>query len=133
MNSKFQNFDDIVFWRGPKSIHSFRFKKMSKDDIKTYLRSPPNRSKNDILGLDLDLLKESAPYISFPLANVINKPLKSGVFNQDWENARVTPIYKDDGDIDDENYYRPISVIGHIAKMNPLWVIKLLIFWKSIV
>ena len=31
-------------------------------------------------------------------------------------NARVTPIYKGDGDINDENYYRPISVIGHIAK-----------------
>ena len=76
---------------------------------------------------------ESAPYISIPLANVINKPLKSGVFEQDWENARVTPIYKDDGDIDDENNYRPISVIGHIAKMNPLWVVKLLIFWKNIV
>ena len=39
------------------------------------------------------------------------------VFEQDWKNARVTPIYKDDGDINDENNYRPISVIGHFAKM----------------
>ena len=29
----------------------------------------------------------------------------------------VTPIYKDDGNVNDENNYRPISVIGHIAKM----------------
>ena len=48
---------------------------------------------------------------------MINKSLSSGVFEQDWKNARVTPIYKDDGDINDENNYRPISVIGHIAKM----------------
>ena len=41
----------------------------------------------------------------------------SGVFKQDWKNARVSPIYKNDGDINDENNYRPISVIGHIAKM----------------
>ena len=34
-----------------------------------------------------------------------------------WKNARVTPIYKDDSDINDENNYRPISVINHIAKM----------------
>ena len=61
--------------------------------------------------------------------------LRSGVFEQDWKNARVTPIYKDDGDINDENNYRPISVIGHIAKMIESLVSYQIIdfFWKSIV
>ena len=72
---------------------------------------------NDILGIGLVLLRESAPYISISLANVINKSLKSGVFEQDLKNTRVMPIYKDDGDINDENNNRPISVIDHIAKM----------------
>ena len=72
---------------------------------------------NDILGMGLVLLRESAPYISISLANLINKSLKSGVFEQDWKNTRVMPIYKDDGDINDENNNRPISVIDHIAKM----------------
>ena len=90
---------------------------MSSADIVTYLGSLPNRSNNDILGTDIVLLKESAPYISTSLANVINKSLESGVFEQDWKNSRVTPIYKDDGDINDVNNHRPISVIGHIAKM----------------
>ena len=39
------------------------------------------------------------------------------MFEQDWKNAKVSPIYKDDGSVNDENKYRPISVIGHIAKM----------------
>ena len=43
--------------------------------------------------MDLVLLRESAPYISISLANVINESLKSGVFEQDWKNARMTPIY----------------------------------------
>ena len=47
----------------------------------------------------------------------MNKSLKSGVLVQDWKNARVKPIYKDDSDINDENNYRPTSVIDHIAKM----------------
>ena len=89
---------------------------MSSADIVTYLRSLPNRSNNDILGMDIVLLKESAPYISTSLANVINKSLESGVFEQDWKNARVTPIYKDDGDINDENDYRPISVIDFLEE-----------------
>ena len=90
---------------------------MSNEDIEAYLGSLPNKSNNDILGMDLVLLRKSAPYISISLANVINKSLRSGVFEQDWKNARVMPIYKDDGDINDENNYRPISAIGHIAKM----------------
>ena len=69
------------------------------------------------LGMNLVLLKESAPYISpTSLANVINESFESGVFDQDWKNARVTPFYKDYGDSNDENHHRPISVIGHITK-----------------
>ena len=67
--------------------------------------------------MDIVLSRESAPYISISLANVINKSLESGLLEQDLKNARVTPIYKDDGDINDKNNYRPISVIGHIANM----------------
>ena len=89
---------------------------MSDEDIKTYLGSLPNKSNNDILGMGLVLLRESAPYTFISLANVMNKSLKSGVFEHDWKNARVTPIYEDDGDINDENNYRPIYVIDHIAK-----------------
>ena len=81
---------------------------MSKEDIETYLGSLPNKSNNDIVGMDHVLLRKSAPYISISLTNVINNSLSSGVFEQDWKSARVTPIYKDDGDI---------NVIGHIAKM----------------
>ena len=77
---------------------------MSNEDIKTYLGSQPNKSNGDILGMDLVLLRESVPYISLSLENQ-NKSLKSGVFGQDGKNTRVTPTYKDDGDINDENNY----------------------------
>ena len=129
----FEIFDDNCFWKDPKSIHSIHFKAMSNEDIKTYLGSLPNKSNNDILGMDLVLLRESAPYISISLANVINKSLKSGAFEQNWKNARVTPIYKDGGDINDKNNYRPISVIDHIAKIEPLVRYHTIDFWKSIV
>ena len=82
--------------------------------------------------MDLVLLGES-PYFSISLTNMINKSRKSGVLEQDWKNARVTPIYKDDGDINDENNYRPISVIDHIAKTIPCELSNYWFFWKSIV
>ena len=58
---------------------------MSDEDIKTYLGSQPNKSNNYILGMDIVLLNESAPYISISLANVTNKSVKSGVFGQDCQ------------------------------------------------
>ena len=65
----------------------------------------------------------------------MNKSLKLGVFEQDWENTRVTPIYEDDGDINDENNHCPISVIDHIANMMESLVSYQIIidFLKSIV
>ena len=79
-------------WKGSKSIHTFRFTKVSNRDIEKYLSSQPKKSNNDILGVDVVLLNESAPYISESLARAINKSLESGVFEQDWKNARVSPI-----------------------------------------
>ena len=62
MNSKFQNFNDNFLWKCTKSTFSFRFKNMSKEDIETYLGSLPNKSNNDILGMDLVLLRNQ-PHI----------------------------------------------------------------------
>ena len=45
---------------------------------------------------------KSDPYISEAFARVTNKSLESGVFEQAWKNARVSHIYKDDGNINDE-------------------------------
>ena len=107
---------------------------MSNEDIKTYLEFLPNKSNNDILGMGIVLLRESAQYISLSLENVINKALKWGVFEQDWTNAKVTPIYKDDVDINDENNYHPISIIDHIAKMiESLVSYQIVDIFKSIV
>ena len=65
---------------------------------------------------------------------MINKSLKSGVFDQDWKNARVMLIFKDNGDINDENNYRPISVIYYIAKMiESLVSYQIIDFFKSVV
>ena len=70
----------------------------------------------------------------FSLANVINKSLKSGVFEQDWKNTRMMPIYEDNSDINDENNYRTISLIDHIAKMIESFVsYQIVDFLKSIV
>ena len=89
INAKFQDLSDELFWKGSKSIHTFRFTKVSNRDIEKYLSSQPKKSNYDILGMDVVLLRKSAPYIYEPLATVINKSLESGVFEQDWKMSRL--------------------------------------------
>ena len=63
----------------PYIVHT----RMSNTDIESFLRSQPNKSNNNILGMDFVLLKESVSYMSESLVNVTNKSLKSGVCEQD--------------------------------------------------
>ena len=66
--------------------------------------------------MDLRLLKLASPIISKSLEYIVNSSLDKGIVHDDWKRARVTSVYKNEGDINDENNFRPISVIGHIAK-----------------
>ena len=76
-----------------------------------------NKHGNDILGMDIKLLKIACPVISKSLAYVVNSSLDNGIVHDDWKKARVTPVCKNEGEINDQNNFRPISVISHIAKM----------------
>ena len=57
-----------------------------------------------------------------PINHSINQSISLGIFPDDWECARVTPLFKQ-GDRDDLNSYRPISVISVVAKVMKEWSI----------
>ena len=76
-------------------------------------------NKSKTTGLDKisgSLLRECADLISSPICNIFNQSVSQGVFPDDWKSARVTPLFKQ-GDRDDLNNYRPISVISVVAKV----------------
>ena len=52
-----------LYWKGPGSIHAFRFKETIVDDVMKYLSKLPDKS-GDMLGFDRKLLRVAAPYIS---------------------------------------------------------------------
>ena len=117
LDCNFKNKPDKFLWKGPKSRYVFKFHHISFQDIQLYLTSMTNKHGNDILGMDIKLLKIACPVISKSLAYVVNSSLDNGIVHDDWKKARVTPVYKNEGEINDENNFRPISVISHIAKM----------------
>ena len=81
--------------------------------IITLLYSVSDKSGMDIHGFDRKLLRLSSEHIVGSLSYIIN----SRRFCDDWKVARVTPVYKNCGDVHVMSNYRPVSVIGHIAKI----------------
>ena len=63
------------------------------------------------------LLKECPELICESLSLIFNQSFKTGVFPNDWKNARVSPLYKNSGKRYDPSNYRPISVIPVVAKV----------------
>ena len=117
LDCNFKNKHVKFLWKGPKSRYVFKFHHISSQDIQLYLNSMTNKHGNYVLGMDIKLLKIACPVISKSLAYVVNSSLDNGIVHDDWKKARVTPVYKNEGEINDENNFRPISVISHIAKM----------------
>ena len=62
------------------------------------------------------LIRECADLICIPICDILNQSISLGIFPDDWKCARVTPLFKQ-GDRDDLNNYRPISVISVVAKV----------------
>ena len=106
-----------IYWKGPKSMYTFRFKEITHVDIEQYFVSLSSKANNDLLDFDIRLIKYAAPFISESLSRIINDSLLQGRVDMDWKRARVSPVYKGEGDLDFEGNYRPISVIGHIARL----------------
>ena len=107
-----------IKWKNPDILYKFKFKLVSCDRIQKKLKQLPSTSNLDILGLDTKLLHIAADYLCESLTVIINLSLASGLVPDDWKLARVTPVYKGEGDILNESNYRPISVIGHIVKLT---------------
>ena len=94
-----------------------KFIDVERNDLIEIFISLSDKTNMDILEFDRRLVSFAGEHIVNSLLCIINDSLLSGTFPDDWKRARVTLVYKNNGDINIVSNYRRNTVIGHIAKM----------------
>ena len=118
-----------VKWKNPPCVHSFKFSSADDTDVRKYIKSLGSDSSNDVIGFDAKLLFISIDVITPIITKIINATFLHAKLPNDWKFSRVTPVYKGKGAKNDMNNYRPISVIGHVAKIVEKVVQKQLLWY----
>ena len=116
VSSSIDSTNDIP-WKGPESVYNFKFIEITNEFVFNFLKELPKNSIVDIFGMDTKLLQIGASFFTESLSHILNLSITNAVVVEEWKIASVTPIFKGTGDIMDESNYRPISIIGHIAKV----------------
>ena len=101
----------------PNHLHCFNFNLIAVRDVVKGLCALKEESSNDVLNFDTKLLRITANIISTSLTHLFNMSLATGFVPLDRKIARVTPAYKEKGDVQDKTNYRPLSMVIHLAKV----------------
>ena len=106
----------IQLRKSNKALIKFAFTKITPEVVSKII---DNLKLNTAVGLDNigpKMIKDLKHVLSNTLADLINKSFEEGIFPQCLKAAIITPIFKE-GDKEQINNYRPISVLTTISKI----------------
>ena len=100
-----------------KTDKRFNFEPTNSSNVLKLLSKLCKSKATGLDNISAKLLRECPDLISNSLTTIFNKSIQTGVFPDEWKNARVTPLYKRAGKRNDMTNYRPISIIPAVAKV----------------
>ena len=79
------------------------------------LKSIPSNKATGLDGIGIKPLKLALNAIAPSLTHILNSSIASGIFPNNFKQAKLTPVYKKDS-VHDRNNYRPISILPITSK-----------------
>ena len=96
---------------------TFNIPQISRDKVVNLLLSIPVYKATGNDEVSAKLLRIAAPAIADSLCKLINFCIEKQTFPTKWKVGKVTPIYKGQGNRDDKNNYRPLTVLPILSKL----------------
>ncbi len=94
----------------------FELHEVTVDDVVDAITSLSMSKSCSVDGITSYMLKSCTSTINHVLMYMFNLSIKSRCFANAWKISKVTPLYKS-GSINDENNFRPISIIPTVGKV----------------
>ena len=95
---------------------TFSFESVMKDLVREEIMNLDGSKATPIGDTSVDILKSTVD-IHLPfITSSINLSIKKGCFPEEHKLAEVSPILKNNNDLDKENY-SPVSVLPHVPKV----------------
>ena len=114
----------------PRVNNDFTLQEVSANFVRHELSKLKSSKATGLDKIPAKLLKDASSVIAKPITYLINLTISSGEIPSQWKEAKVTPIFKA-GKKDDENNYRPISVLPLVSKVMERAVqVQLLAFFE---
>ena len=102
---------------GNQAIEWFSFQPVTYNMVRDKITNLKNSSSKDCYGVNTKMIKTLKNVIIYPLTKLFNQCIAESVFPTVLKIAKVIPIYKNKGSPDQENDYRPISLLPIFGKV----------------
>jgi len=79
---------------------TFELELLTTDELRKIVNNIPVGKAEGLDGIPTSLLKLSFTFIARSLTHIFNLVIYTGIIPNDWNSARVTPIYKADSRVD---------------------------------
>lgn len=96
---------------------TFYFRTVTYNEVRDKIDALRNSKSRDCHDINTQIVKTLKNLILIPLTNLINSCILQSVFPSVLKEAKVIPIFKNKGSIDELTNYRPISLLPIFSKV----------------
>ena len=107
---------DYNYFLGEPVKNSFDWLPITPEEVTKVIRTCDRKKSCGYDNIPVNILVDSAYFVSHPLSYIFNLSFQSGYFPNSMKIARVSPLYKKGSKTDPGNY-RPISVLPIVSKV----------------
>ena len=94
----------------------FSFHEINEDEIGKEISKLDGSKACPVGAISAEMLKSTVDIHVSLLTKIINSPIRNACFPDKLKPAEVTPIFKKNDDLDNEDY-KPVSVLLHVSKV----------------